>query len=40
MQKATSEFIDEVAIPTFSKGGFIYETSIGGQKFIFQRYLI
>ncbi len=35
---ASSDYSDGVAVITFSKGGLMYEASIGGQKFSFQRY--
>jgi len=35
---ASADYSDGVAVLTFSKGGLMYEASIGGQKFSFQRY--
>ena len=35
---ASSDYSDGVAVLTFSKGGLMYEASIGGQKFSFQKY--
>ena len=35
---ASSDYSDGVAVLTFSKGGLMYEASIGGQKFSFRRY--
>jgi len=35
---ASADYSDGVAVLTFSKGGLMYEASIGGQKFSFQKY--
>ena len=35
---ASADYSDGVAVLTFSKGGLMYEASIGGQKFTFQKY--
>ena len=35
---ASADYSDGVAVLTFSKGGLMYEASIGGQKFSFQAY--
>ena len=35
---ASADYNDGVAVLTFSKGGLMYEASIGGQKFSFQGY--
>ena len=35
---ATADYSDGVAVLTFSKGGLMYEASIGGQKFTFLSY--
>ena len=35
---ASADYSDGVAVLTFSKGGLMYEASIGGQKFSFQGY--
>ena len=35
---ATADYSDGVAVLTFSKGGLMYEASIGGQKFSFEEY--
>tara|TARA_B100000161_G_C33435299_1_gene362102 strand:+ start:215 stop:805 length:591 start_codon:yes stop_codon:yes gene_type:complete len=35
---ASADYRDGVAVMTFSKGGLMYEASIGGQKFTFRRY--
>jgi len=35
---AAADYSDGVAVLTFSKGGLMYEASIGGQKFSFQKY--
>ena len=35
---ASADYSDGVAVLTFSKGGLMYEASIGGQKFRFQKY--
>ena len=35
---ASADYSDGVAVLTFSKGGLMYEASIGGQKFTFQGY--
>tara|TARA_Y100001933_G_C18902151_1_gene522991 strand:- start:466 stop:1083 length:618 start_codon:yes stop_codon:yes gene_type:complete len=35
---ASADYSDGVAVLTFSKGGLMYEASIGGQKFSFQSY--
>jgi len=35
---ASADYSDGVAVLTFSKGGLMYEASIGGQKFSFQEY--
>ena len=35
---ASADYSDGVAVMTFSKGGLMYEASIGGQKFSFRRY--
>ncbi len=36
---ATADYSDGVAVLTFSKGGLMYEASIGGQKFSYEQYL-
>ena len=36
--KASADYSYGVAVPTFSKGGLMYEASMGGQKFSFQKY--
>tara|TARA_B100000963_G_scaffold25241_1_gene18900 strand:- start:438 stop:1055 length:618 start_codon:yes stop_codon:yes gene_type:complete len=35
---ASGDYSEGVAVFTFSKGGLMYEASIGGQKFTFQKY--
>ena len=35
---ASSDYSDGVAVLTFSKGGLMYEASIGGQKFSYEEY--
>jgi lipid-binding SYLF domain-containing protein len=35
---ATADYSDGVAVLTFSKGGLMYEASIGGQKFSYEEY--
>ena len=35
---ASADYRDGVAVMTYSKGGLMYEASIGGQKFSFRRY--
>ena len=35
---ASADYSDGVAVLTYSKGGLMYEASIGGQKFSFQKY--
>ena len=35
---ASADYSDGVAVLTFSKGGLMYEASIGGQKFSYQKY--
>jgi len=35
---ASADYSDGVAVLTFSKGGIMYEASIGGQKFSFEEY--
>ena len=35
---ASVDYTNGVAVMTFSKGGLMYEASIGGQKFTFKRY--
>ena len=35
---ATADYSDGVAVLTFSKGGLMYEASIGGQKFTYEEY--
>ena len=35
---ASADYSNGVAVMTFSKGGLMYEASIGGQKFSFRRY--
>ena len=35
---ASADYSDGVAVMTYSKGGLMYEASIGGQKFSFRRY--
>ena len=35
---ASADYSNGVAVMTFSKGGLMYEASIGGQKFSFSRY--
>ena len=35
---ASADYSDGVAVLTFSKGGLMYEASIGGQKFSFEEY--
>ena len=35
---ASTDYSDGVAVMTFSKGGLMYEASIGGQKFTFDSY--
>ena len=35
---ASLDYTNGVAVMTFSKGGLMYETSIGGQKFTFKGY--
>tara|TARA_Y100001968_G_C19453968_1_gene770830 strand:+ start:6146 stop:6754 length:609 start_codon:yes stop_codon:yes gene_type:complete len=35
---ATADFKNGVAVMTFSKGGLMYEASVGGQKFTFDSY--
>ena len=35
---ASADYSDGVAVMTFLKGGFMYEASIGGQKFSFKSY--
>ena len=35
---ASADYSDGVAVLTFSKGGLMYEASIGGQKFSFEKY--
>ena len=35
---ASTDFSDGVAVFTFSKGGLMYEASIGGQKFSYEEY--
>ena len=35
---ASADYSDGVAVLTVSKGGLMYEASIGGQKFTFQKY--
>ena len=35
---ATADFKNGVAVMTFSKGGLMYEASVGGQKFTFDGY--
>ena len=35
---AAADYSNGVAVMTFSKGGLMYEASIGGQKFSFRRY--
>ena len=35
---ASVDYTDGVAVMTFSKGGLMYEASIGGQKFTFKGY--
>ena len=35
---ASADYSDGVAVLTFSKGGLMYEASIGGQKFSYQEY--
>ena len=35
---ASADYSDGVAVLTFSKGGLMYEASIGGQKFSYEEY--
>ena len=35
---ASADYSDGVAVLTFSKGGLMYEASIGGQKFTYEEY--
>ncbi len=35
---ASADYSDGVAVLTFSKGGLMYEASIGGQKFSYEKY--
>ena len=35
---ASLDYTNGVAVMTFSKGGLMYEASIGGQKFTFKGY--
>ena len=35
---ASADYSDGVAVLTFSKGGLMYEASIGGQKFSYDGY--
>ena len=35
---ATADYSDGVAVLTYSKGGLMYEASIGGQKFSYEEY--
>ena len=35
---ASADYNDGVAVLTFSKGGLMYEASIGGQKFSYEEY--
>ena len=35
---ASADYSNGVAVMTFSKGGLMYEASIGGQKFGFRSY--
>ena len=35
---ASADYSNGVAVMTFSKGGLMYEASIGGQKFSFKSY--
>ncbi len=35
---ASADYSDGVAVHTFSKGGLMYEASIGGQKFSYEEY--
>tara|TARA_Y100000589_G_scaffold324896_1_gene361792 strand:- start:354 stop:1016 length:663 start_codon:yes stop_codon:yes gene_type:complete len=35
---ASADYSDGVAVLTYSKGGLMYEASIGGQKFSFEKY--
>ena len=36
---ASADYSDGVAVLTYSKGGLMYEASIGGQKFSYEEYL-